>query len=228
MKNKLLLTPVLLSTLMLVACNNEYSEQKSKEISAKVTRNIEADMNKAIDEAKLENKDVSIDMQDGSQAIISANGDLSIHDKKIDLTENQRALTKQYFEVSKQLGIQGLEIGKASAKLATQAIGTAIGGLMSGETDAQFEKKMEAKAGNIEAVAQKLCETALNLEAIQKKLMVALPAFTVVPMHVDKNEDGCSVNSNDNIHIRTDNKDDPAPPPPPPPAPPEPPKAPMI
>lgn len=231
MNIKLLLIPALISSTMLVACSNEYSDMKSKEIHSKITKNIETDMNKAIDEAKLDSKDVSVDMQDGSEAIISANGDLTIHGQKIELTQSQRELTKQYFVASKQLGVQGLEIGKASAKLATQALGTAIEGMMSGQTDAEFDKKMEAKTGNIEAIAKKLCTSALNLEAIQEKLIVALPSFTAVPMRVDKNEDGCNVSSgvNDHITIRNDEPEAPkAPEPPEPPAPPEPPKAPTI
>jgi hypothetical protein len=226
MNIKLLHTSVFLSSILLVACNNEYSDSKSKEIHTKITKEIEADLNKEIAEAKLDTKDVSVDLIDGGQAVISANGDLSIAGKKIELSESQRALTKKYFAASKQLTIEGIEIGKESAKLATQAIGTAIGGLMSGDTDADFEKKMEAKTGDIEAAAQKICGTALKFEAIQKELIAAVPAFKVEPMRVDKQDDGCSVNSGTDVHINI-GEELPAPPPPPaPPAPPEPPKAP--
>ena len=224
-----LLTPVILSSVLLVACNNEYSQLKSKEISTEITKNIETDMNKALDEAKLDSKDISVDMTDGSKAIIAANGDLTIQGKKVALTDSQRELTKQYFNASKQLAIQGIEIGKASAKLATQAIGSAIGGLISGENEAAIEKSMEGKSEQIEAVAQKLCVKALDLEAIQNKLITELPAFTIEPMRIDKNQDGCNIISGNDVHITVEN-DSPAPPPappaPPPPAPPEPPKVP--
>lgn len=226
MNIKFLPASILISSFLLVACNNEYSDRKSKEIHSKISQEIETDMNKAIDEAKLDSKDVSVDLIDGGQAVISANGDLSIAGKKIELSASQRALTKEYFAASKQLAIEGIEIGKESAKLATQAIGTAIGGLMSGDTDTDFEKKMEAKASDIETAANKICGTALKFADIQKKLIAAVPSFKVEPMRVDKNEDGCNVQSGTDVNINRGEDAPPSPPPPPPPAPPEPPKVP--
>ena len=91
MNIKFLPASILISSILLVACNNEYSDRKSKEIHSKISQEIETDMNKAIDEAKLDSKDVSVDLIDGGQAVISANGDLSIAGKKIELSASQRA-----------------------------------------------------------------------------------------------------------------------------------------
>ncbi len=120
---------------------------------------------------------------------------MAINGKPVTLTDSQRALSKQYYAASKQIAMHGLEIGKESAKLATQAIGSAIGGVISGENEADIEKKIEAKAGNIEAVAQKLCDSAMELKAIQEQLAAAVPEFTPEPMEVVSQDDGCSVNS---------------------------------
>ncbi|MBP6533801.1 MAG: hypothetical protein KA218_01945, partial [Arenimonas sp.] len=135
--------------------------------------------------------------KDGGKATINANGDLAISGKSIVLTDSQRTLSKQYYTTSKQIAMHGLEIGKESAKLATQAIGSAIGGVISGENEADIEKKIEAKAGNIEAVAQKLCGSALELKAIQEQLSTAVPEFTPQPMEIITTDDGCSVHSSD-------------------------------
>lgn len=196
MKTKLIFFPILICAALLGACSQDKTSVADK-IKNEVAKDIETDMNKAIAEAKADLTDINIDLKDGGKATINANGDLAINGKSIVLTDSQRILSKQYYTTSKQIALHGLEIGKESAKLATQAIGSAIGGVISGENEADIEKKIEAKAGNIEAVAQKLCDSAMELKAIQEKLTVAVPEFTPEPMKVVTTDDGCSVHSPD-------------------------------
>jgi hypothetical protein len=196
MKTKLFLIPIMISAALLGGCSQDKTSVADK-IKTEVTDDIETDMNKAIEKAKSDLTDINIAMSDGGKATIAANGDLTIDGKSIPLSESQRVLTKKYFAASKQIALDGLEIGKESAKLATQAIGSAIGAIVSGENEADIEKKIEAKAGNIEAVAGKLCANALALNAIQAELTAALPEFTPEPMQVVTTADGCSVSSPD-------------------------------
>jgi len=169
--------PIALLTALLAACNADNTAQTIEGIKADVAKDIEADMNKAIAEAKADLSDITVTMQDGGKATITANGDLSIAGQAVTLSTQQHELTKQYYAATKQIAMQGLEIGKESAKLATQAIGSAIGGIISGKNEAEIEKTVEAKAGNIKLVADKLCASALELQAIEKKLTAALPQF---------------------------------------------------
>lgn len=191
--------PLLLTAALLSACSNDNPAQIVDKVKTEVAQDIETDMNKAIEEAKSDLTDINIDLKDGGKATIASNGDLAINGKAVTLTESQRVLTKQYYAASKQIALHGIEIGKESAKLATQAIGSAIGGALSGKNDANIEKHFEAKAGNIEAVAQKLCASAVALKSIQDKLAVAVPEFTPEPMEVVTKHDGCSVTSTDSI-----------------------------
>ena len=193
--------PLALLTALLAACNVDNTAQTVEGIKADVAKDIEADMNKAIAEAKADLTDITITMQDGGKATITANGDLSIAGQAVTLSTQQRELTKQYYAATKQIAMQGLEIGKESAKLATQAIGSAIGGIISGKNEAEIEKTVEAKAGNIKLVADKLCASALELQAIEKKLTAALPQFKPEPMTVEQGKDGCSVHAVDSINI---------------------------
>ncbi|MFZ9935040.1 MAG: DUF2884 family protein [Arenimonas sp.] len=193
--------PIALLTVLLAACNADNTAQTVEGIKADVAKDIEADMNKAIAEAKADLTDITITMQDGGKATITANGDLSIAGQAVTLSTQQRELTKQYYAATKQIAMQGLEIGKESAKLATQAIGSAIGGIISGKNEAEIEKTVEAKAGNIKLVADKLCASALELQAIEKKLTAALPQFKPEPMTVEQGKDGCSVHAADSINI---------------------------
>ena len=193
--------PIALLTVLLAACNADNTAQTVEGIKADVAKDIEANMNKAIAEAKADLTDITITMQDGGKATITANGDLSIAGQAVTLSTEQRELTKQYYAATKQIAMQGLEIGKESAKLATQAIGSAIGGIISGKNEAEIEKTVEAKAGNIKLVADKLCASALELQAIEKKLTTALPQFKPEPMTVEQGKDGCSVHAVDSINI---------------------------
>lgn len=193
--------PLALLTALLAACNADNTAQTVEGIKADVAKDIEADMNKAIAEAKADLTDITVTMQDGGKATITANGDLSIAGQAVTLSTEQRELTKQYYAATKQIAMQGLEIGKESAKLATQAIGSAIGGIISGKNEAEIEKTVEAKAGNIKLVADKLCASALELQAIEKKLTAALPQFKHEPMTVEQGKDGCSVHAADSINI---------------------------
>lgn len=199
MKNTQALIPLLLAVAMLSACSNDNPAQIVEKVKTEVAQDIETDMNKAIEDAKSDLTDINIDLKDGGKAAIASNGDLAINGKPVALTDSQRILTKQYYATSKQIALHGIEIGKESAKLATQAIGNAIGGALTGKNEADIEKHIEAKAGNIEAVAQKLCASALELKAIQDKLAVAVPEFTPEPMQVVTTDDGCSVTSSDSI-----------------------------
>lgn len=223
MITKRILIPALLSATLLSACSQDNTASTVDKIKTGVTKNIEADMNKAIEEAKSDLTDINISLKDGGQATIASNGDLKINGTAVALDQNQRTLTIAYYAATKKVAMQGMEIGKESAKLATQAIGSALGGLINGKNEADIEKSLEAKAGNIEAVAQKLCDSALELQSIQAKLIVAVPQFTPEPMSVDTGNDGCSVKSGSDINLSTP----PAPPaaPAPPPEPPAPPKA---
>ena len=203
MKTKLILFPILISAALLSACNQDKTSLADK-IKTEVAQDIETDMNKAIEKAKSDLTDINITLKDGGKATIASNGDMTINGKPVTLSDSQRVLSKQYYAASKQIAMHGLEIGKESAKLATQAIGSAIGGVISGENEADIEKKIEAKAGNIEAVAQKLCDSAMELKAIQEQLAAAVPEFTPEPMEVVSQDDGCSVNSG-NTSISTGN-----------------------
>ena len=193
--------PLALLTALLAACNIDNTAQTVEGIKADVAKDIEADMNKAITEAKADLTDITVTMQDGGKATITANGDLSIAGQAVTLSTQQRELTKQYYPATKQIAMQGLEIGKESAKLATQAIGSAIGGIISGKNEAEIEKSVEAKAGNIKLVADRLCASALELQAIETKLTTALPQFKPESMTVEQGKDGCSVLAADSINI---------------------------
>ena len=205
MKTSKLIFPILVSFALVGACSSENSAKSIGNLQSDISENIESNMNKALDEVKTDMKDIDIDLKDGGKATIAENGDMTINGKAVTLNAEQRALSKGYFDTMKKIALQGVEIGKESAKIATQAIGMAVSGIFSGDgvNDAAIEKKVEAKAGDIKVVAMKLCDSADELRVIQEKLIKTVPGFNPEPIEVDRSNDGCNVNSNDNIYINT-------------------------
>lgn len=208
MNNRLLIAPLILSAALLGACSSETQSNLAESIKTDVAKDIDTEITKAMAEVKNDLTDISVRLKDGREAKISANGDFTIDGKSVSLTAPQRELTKQYYQTTKTIALQGIEIGKESAKLATKAIGSAIGGIINGQDEKAIEKAIEADAGSIKAVALKLCDSADTLKVIQGKLSASLPEFNVEPIQVNRDADGCSVDA-DSININTnhDGKD---------------------
>jgi hypothetical protein len=222
MKKIALIFPLLLSTALITACSNDNSASIGDKIKTKVAQDIETDMNKAISEAKIDLSDINVTLKNGSKASIAANGDMTIDGKVVSLNDQQRALSKSYYDATKTVALHGIEIGKESAKLATQAVGSAINNIFSSEEETTIDKKVEAKAdkmegiekaieakaSTIEVVAQKLCASAMELNVIQEKLSAAVPAFVAEPMDIVTKKDGCSVHSSD-TQVSVNSSDEP-------------------
>jgi hypothetical protein len=208
MNNRLLIAPLLLSAVLLGACSSETQSNLAETIKTDVAKDIDTEISKAIVEVKNDMTDISIRLKDGREAKIAANGDLTIDGKPVSLSTEQRELSKQYFQTTKTIALQGIEIGKESAKLATKAIGSAIGGIISGQDEKAIEKAVEAETGSIKAVAMKLCDSADALKGIQDKLSTSLPEFNVEPMKVERNADGCNVDADGiQMNANDDGKD---------------------
>jgi len=200
------LPALLLGALLLTGCNNSSTDNASDGIGSKISANIESEINKAKTEFEKEKKDIEVRLMDGKEALISANGDLTIAGEKIELSQAQRDLTLQYYATTREMAMQGMEIGKESAKLATAAIGSALEGAFNGTSEKKIEAEVEAKSGSIKAAANRLCQSALSLKDTQQKLSAELPAFNAEPIEVDVKKDGCRVSSS-NINSTVNSKD---------------------
>ena len=211
MKTNLILLPIAFIAALLVACSQDKPQQLADQTNATISTTIDTNLDKAIAEIKADTSDINVTLKDASKASIAANGDLTIDGKLLTLTAKQREISKRYYRTTKELAMQGVEIGKESVKLASQAIGSAIGGLISGQDQAAIEKTMEGKTANIEVTAMKLCDSAVKLKAIQLELASSVPAFTPEPMQVTSEKDGCQVTSGSDNNISVGDNSPPAP-----------------
>ena len=111
-----------------------------------------------------------------AKAEITPEGDLLIDGKPVTITTEQRQMLVTHRKLLATLAINGMEIGLKGVDLAGEAIGEAVKGVFTGDTES-IEKKVEAKAEKIEASAKALCEQLPLLMASQEKLAASLPEF---------------------------------------------------
>lgn len=110
------------------------------------------------------------------KAEITPAGDLLVDGNAVQVDANQRALLVRYRAHIADLAVAGADIGIQGAELATKAMGEALRGVVSGETDG-MDKRIEAEAEKIEVQARLLCERMPAMLQTQQALAQALPEF---------------------------------------------------
>ena len=126
--------------------------------------------------ARLGNGVLTLQSDGVPKATISANGDLTIDGKAVSLDAQKRALTTAYYKELDGITQAGIAIGKQGAQLAGKAVGEAMRGVLSGDTD-QIGNKVEAEAKQIEAKAKQICTHLSGLRTAQDALAAQLPEF---------------------------------------------------
>ena len=156
------------------------------------------DVSAEVDQA-LATENISIsDDNDRTEAEITPQGDLMIDGRKVEVTPAQRALLLEYRGQVAGIAKAGAAIGMQGASLASKAVGQALAGAFSGNTD-EMEKSIEAEASKIEAEALKLCSRLPAMHATQQALAAALPEFKPYATMTQDDVDDCSSNE---IHTR--------------------------
>lgn len=122
------------------------------------------------------NGDVIVHARNGTDARITAAGDLDLDRKPVAVTPAQRPLLEAYHADALALRRDAIATGKAGAGLGLNALGTVAKGLASGDPDS-IDKKLQPQADKVDALGQKVCVDLAALHAAQDKLVSALPAF---------------------------------------------------
>ena len=125
---------------------------------------------------RLDAQHVAVGRHNGPEAVVSANGEISIDGKTVSLNQAQKDLATRYFAGAKMLRDDGFATGMAGASTALTAISSIVTGLASGEPD-KIGPAVEAKAAKVEAQAEKLCRDLGELAATQNELAASLPEF---------------------------------------------------
>ncbi|MFZ2754979.1 MAG: hypothetical protein WAZ48_16240 [Lysobacteraceae bacterium] len=125
---------------------------------------------------ELAKKNIDLTATGQPKAEITPTGDFLIDGKAVVLNAGQKALMLEYRRHLATVADAGIGVGIEGADLAGKAMGEAIKGVITGETD-QIDKKIEAEAEGIKQSAQKLCDLLPAMKVTQDKLAAALPAF---------------------------------------------------
>lgn len=148
------------------------------------------DVSREIDDA-LATKNISIsDDSDGPEAEITPQGDLLIEGRNVAIDPDQRALLLEYRAQVAGIAGAAAAVGMQGADLATKAVGMALKGAFTGNTD-DDERNIEAESKKIEALALKLCDQLPAMRATQQTLAARLPEFKPYATMTEQDIDDC-------------------------------------
>lgn len=112
----------------------------------------------------------------GSDARITAAGDLDIDGKPIAVAPANRPLLTAYHADALALRNSAVALGKAGAGLGLNALGTVAKGLASGNPDS-IDKRLQPETDKVNALGQEMCTHLAALYAAQGQLVAEIPAF---------------------------------------------------
>lgn len=146
-------------------------------------------------EISLRGDDVVITARDGSEALITPDGALTIRGRPIQVTSDQRELLKQYSAGIADIEKRGMRIGKHAVDMVGGMMGTLVADLFAGH-DQDMDKDMEAKAEPLKEEARALCGDVRVQKHLQQKLATALPMFKPYAVIDMDSENDCHVDNN--------------------------------
>lgn len=119
---------------------------------------------------------ISVHARGAPDAVIAADGSLSIDGKAVTVTSDQRDLLKKYYAQAMTIRTDGIAIGKAGAAMAGHAAGAVASGLAHGNPDS-IGPAIDARAADLEKKAGGICVDLATLRSNQEAVAAALPAF---------------------------------------------------
>lgn len=195
-----LLFAALIAASTLSACSDK--APSNTDTAAEPTTMLGKVVKEATDEARKElatgNIEISKDQQ--TKAEITPEGDLLVNGKRITPTTEQRKLLLEYRGHIAGIATAGIDIGLQGADLAGKAVGEALKGVLTGNTD-QIEQKIEAEAEGIEKAALQLCKLLPAMKVTQDKLAAAMPEFKPYATMDQSDVDDCGKDGNFNVDI---------------------------
>ena len=126
----------------------------------------------------------------GDEARITPAGDLFVDGRRVRVGERDQRDLVRYNEGMRHLEELAVDIGLQGAGLAVSALGEAFAAALTGD-EQRAERRIEARAGELEADALELCDELRRLERIQDRLATNVPAFRPFAV-VEVDADDCT------------------------------------
>ncbi len=194
-----LLFAALLAASMLSACSDSASPGTDPgEPATMIGKAVKG----ATDHARkgLATANIQVSKNQQPKAEITPEGDLLIGGKLIAATAEQRKLLLEYRAHIVGIAEAGIDIGLQGADLAGKAVGEALKGVLTGNTD-QIEQKIEAEAGGIEKAAVELCKLLPAMKVTHDQLAAAMPQFKPYATMDQSDVDDCGKDGKFNVDI---------------------------
>lgn len=199
------LIALLASAIVLPACSAERNDAGKAPATAEdggvIGSAISSAITEAVTEAREEIRSGNISISgddkgiDRPKAEITPKGDLLIEGKAVALDDAQRALLLDYRGHIAGVAESGMEIGMQGADLAQKAVGEAFKGILTGKSEQDIEKSVEAEAAKIKEAAAKLCGKLPAMMASQQKAAAAIPEFRPYATMTQDDIDDCMKDS---------------------------------
>lgn len=122
------------------------------------------------------NGDVIVHARDGSDARITAAGDLDIRGKNVAVTPAQRKLLQGYHADATTLRRDAIATGKAGVETGMHALDAVAKGLASGNPDS-IDSEVNGRANKVDALAHAVCQDLARLYADQGQVTAATTTF---------------------------------------------------
>lgn len=120
---------------------------------------------------------VTIRADGAPNAVVDANGQLSINGQNVPANDAQRDLLKRYAATAQSMREHAVATGKAGVATATQAVSAAAGKMMGSDDAAEAGAKAKAAADNIKVAAAKICYDLADMKTAQDELATQMEAF---------------------------------------------------
>lgn len=173
------------------ACNSDTNSTSSSGITASVDDSISSALDAV--QKRLQDEPITVSHNTPGLAVakITPQGDFIVDGKTVALTPAQREAVLEYRKQLIAVATQGIAVGKQGAALGLQAASTAIADALSGKSDDDIHKKVEAQTAEIRQAAEKMCDQLPSMMAEQQKLAAALPAFKPYATMTQSDIDNC-------------------------------------
>lgn len=198
LRHSLLFAAVLAASTLSACSDNASSSTDPGEPATMIGKAVKGATDHARKELATANIQVSKNQQ--QKAEITPEGDLLVDGKRITPNTEQRKLLLEYRGHIIGVAEAGIDIGLQGADLAGKAVGEALKGVLTGNTD-QIEQKIEAEAEGIEKAAVELCKLLPAMKVTHDRLAAAMPEFKPYATMDQSDVDDCGKDGNFKVDI---------------------------
>jgi hypothetical protein len=156
--------------------------------AAAVSIHIDTDIDGA--EIEIEDDDVLV-VVDGAEARISPAGELFVDGRRVRVGERDQRDLVRYNSGMHWVEDHAIDLGLQGAGLAVSALGEAFAAVLTGD-EKRAERRIEARADQLENDARELCDELRRIERIQNRLAANVTHFRPFAI-LELDDDDCVV-----------------------------------